>query len=215
MDVISFVSQKGGAGKSSLTLCCAVAAEQAGRRTLVIDMDLQATAEAWYQDREAESPKLVKIEISQLEETLATAEATAFDLVLIDTPGRDEPSTAAAIRASDLCIIPCRPTPADMKATPPTIATIDRLNKPAAFVLTQTPPRGYRIREAEQGLSVLGMVCPIHTVMRNTYQDALGAGLGVTEYEPEGKAAQEVRELWNWIAKKLRKVTYGHKKNVA
>ena len=52
MDVISFVSQKGGSGKSSLTLCCAVAAEQAGRRTLILDMDGQATAEAWYQDRE-------------------------------------------------------------------------------------------------------------------------------------------------------------------
>jgi len=215
VDVVSFVSQKGGSGKSSLTLCCAVAAEQAGRHTLVIDMDGQATAETWYQDREAENPKLVKIDVSQLEEALATAEVKAFSLVLIDTPGRDEPSIAAAIRASDLCIVPCRPTPADMKATPPTIATIERLNKPAAFVLTQTPPRGYRIREAEQGLSVLGMVCPVHTVMRNTYQDALGAGLGVTEYEPEGKAAQEVRELWDWIAKKLRKVSYGHKKNVA
>jgi len=42
-----------------------------------------------------------------------------------------------------------------MKATPPTVATINRLNKPVAFVLTQTPPRSYRIREAENGLSIL------------------------------------------------------------
>jgi chromosome partitioning protein len=41
--------------------------------------------------------------------------------------------------------------------------------------------------------------------MRNAYQDAQGAALGVTEYEPEGKAAQEVRTLWQWITRKLEK----------
>jgi len=215
MRVVSFVTQKGGSGKTALALCCAVAAEEAGQRVLLVDLDPQGTAEAWYQDRDAETPKLVRVEASELDEALATAHKTPFDLVLIDTPGRDEPSIAAAIRVADFCIIPCRPTPADMKATPPTVATIDRLKKPVAFVLTQTPPRSYRIREAENGLSVLGMVAPVPIVLRNAYQDAFGAGLGVTEYEPEGKAAEEIRALWKWIAKKLEKVRYERKANVA
>ena len=214
MRVLSFVTQKGGSGKTALLLATSVAAEEAGKRVLIIDLDPQGTAEAWYQDREADTPKLVKIDATDLEDAIRTARASDFDFVLIDTPGRDEPSTAAAIRAADFCIIPCRPTPADMKATPPTIATINRLNKPVAFVLTQTPPRSYRIKEAESGLSVLGMVAPVHIVLRNAYQDAFGAGLGVTEYEPEGKAAEEIRALWKWIAKKLEKVSYG-KENVA
>jgi chromosome partitioning protein len=213
--VVAFVTQKGGSGKTTLALSCAVAAEEAGRRVLLIDLDPQGTAEAWYQERDADTPKLVKIDAPELNEALATARKSAFDLVLIDTPGREEPSTAAAIWAADFCLVPCRPTPADMRATPPTIATIGRLDKPVAFVLTQTPPRSYRIREAENGLSVLGMVAPVHTVLRNTYQDALGAGLGVTEYEPEGKAAEEIRALWKWIAKKLEKVRYERKKDVA
>src|SRR5882724_2325311 len=164
MRVVSFVTQKGGSGKTSLTLSCAVAAEEAGKRVLIVDLDPQGTAEAWYQDRDAETPQLVRIDAADLDEALATARRQPFDLVLIDTPGRDEPSTAAAIRAADFCIIPCRPTPADMKATPPTVATINRLNKPVAFVLTQTPPRSYRIKEAENGLSVLGMVAPVYVV---------------------------------------------------
>ena len=94
-----------------------------------------------------------------------------------------------------------------MKATPPTVATIKRLGKRSAFVLNQTPPRGYRIREAAQGLSMLGMVAPVHIVSRNAYQDAQGMGLGVIEFEPDGKAAAEIRELWQWIAKKLEKLT--------
>lgn len=215
MRVVSLVTQKGGSGKTTLALSCAVAAEEAGKRVLLVDLDPQGTAEAWYQDREAETPKLVRVEAPELAETLAAARAHPFELVFIDTPGRDEPSIAAAVRVADLCLIPCRPTPADMKATPPTVATINRLSKPVAFVLTQTPPRSYRIREAESGLSVLGMVAPVHIVLRNAYQDAFGAGLGVTEYEPEGKAAEEIRALWNWLARKLGKVRYAHEANVA
>ena len=130
-----------------------------------------------------------------------------FDVVLIDNPGRDEPSTAVAIPHVDLYLIPCRPTPADMKAMPPTVATINRLGKLSAFVLSQTPPRGYRIQEAAKGLSVVGMVAPVHIVSRNAYQDAQGMGLAVTEFEPDGKAAAEIRELWQWITKKLEKST--------
>ena len=126
--------------------------------------------------------------------------------MFIDTPGRDEPATAAAIRAADFCVIPCRPTPGDMKATPPTVATIRRLGKRAAFVLTQTPPRGVRLKEAEAGLSVLGMVCPVHIVHRTAYQDAQGGGLGVTEFEPMGKAAGEIRALWAWMERKMEKL---------
>ena len=134
---------------------------------------------------------------------------------MIDTPGRDEPSTTAAIRAADFCVIPCRPTPVDLKATPPTVATVNRLAKPAVFVLTQTPPRGGRVREAEVGLAMLGIVCPVRIVARTAYQDAHGAGLGVLEFDPEGKAAAEIAQLWNWMVRKMEKVTYEQKTDVA
>jgi chromosome partitioning protein len=200
------VTQKGGSGKTTLAFCGAIAAQEKGKRTLLLDLDPQGTATAWFKDRESDTPALATIKSSELNDAIAKAQKAGYDLVLIDTPGRDEPAAAAAIRACDLCIIPCRPTPGDMKATPPTIATINRLKKDAAFVLTQTPPRSYRNSEAEKGLSVLGMVCPHLIVLRNAYQDAQGAGLGVTEFEPDGKAAHEIRELWKWISRKLEKL---------
>jgi chromosome partitioning protein len=215
MRVVSFVSQKGGAGKSTLAISCAVAAEQDGYRVLLIDLDPQGTAEAWFQDRNAETPQLVAAAAADLPEALARARKAGFDFVLIDTPGRDEPAVATAIRLSDFCVIPCRPSPSDMKATPPTFATIQRLGKPAAFVLTQAPPRGPRIREAHVGLGMLGPVAPVHLVSRHSYQDAQGAGLGVTEYEPDSKAAGEVRQLWAWLLRKLKKLVDGKKTHVA
>jgi chromosome partitioning protein len=215
MRVITFVTQKGGSGKSTLAFCCGVRAEETGKRVLLLDMDPQATTELWYQDREAERPRLARINPADLNQALKGALREGFDYVLIDTPGRDEPATAAAIRASDFCLIPCRPTPGDMKATPATVGTIKRLGKPAAFVLTQTPPRGSRIIEADKGLGMLGMVAPVRIVQRSAYQDAQGMGLGVTEYEPYGKAAAEIKELWSWIVRKMEKVINESQANVA
>ena len=214
MRVIAFVTQKGGSGKTTLAVSCATAAEEQGLRALVLDMDPQGTAEAWYQDRETNTPKLATVNAAEIPAAI-NGVGQSFDMVFIDTPGRDEPGTAAAIRHADLCLIPCRPTPADMKATPATVATIKRLRKLSAFVLSQTPPRGYRIREAAIGLSVLGMVAPVHIVSRNAYQDAQGLGLTVTEFEPEGKAAEEIRALWQWIEKKLEKLTDEQETHVA
>ena len=112
-------------------MSCAAAAEEEGFRTLVLDMDSQRTAEVWYQTREASTLKLAAVTAAELPNAV-TCGQQRFDVVLIDTPGRDEPGTAAAIRHADLCLIPCRPIPADMKAAPPTVATIKRLGKLSA-----------------------------------------------------------------------------------
>jgi chromosome partitioning protein len=215
MQVIAFVTQKGGSGKTTLCLNLAVAGEAAGARCLIVDLDPQGTAEAWYQAREAETPRLVRVDAAALPRAIELARRQGFDHVLLDTPGRDEPAVAAAIRSADFCLVPCRPTPPDMKAQPATVATIRRLAKPLAFVLTQTPPRGYRLREAESGLGVLGPVAPVAVVLRNGFQDAHGAGLGITEYEPDGKAAAEIRALWGWLARKLEKLRHAPQADLA
>jgi chromosome partitioning protein len=215
MQVIAFVTQKGGSGKTTLCLNLAVAGEASGARCLVVDLDPQGTAEAWYQAREAATPRLVRVDAASLPKALELARRQGFHHVLLDTPGRDEPAVAAAIRNADFCLVPCRPTPPDMKAQPATVATIRRLDKPLAFVLSQTPPRGYRLREAETGLAVLGPVAPVAVVLRSGFQDAHGAGLGITEYEPDGKAAAEIRALWAWLVRKLEKLRHASQADLA
>lgn len=211
MRVISSVSQKGGSGKMTLCFSIGVAAYEAGRKVLMLDLDRQASLRDWYADREAEEPEVDTVELPKLEEALGGLEKLGFDYVFIDTPGKDDPANSKAITLSDFCIIPCRPTPGDMKAIRPTIANVDRVGKPTAFVLTQTPPKSFRVTEAKTALSMLGLVATTSIVQRNDHQDAQGAGLGVTEYDPNGKAAEEVRELWQWIEKTLRKVGNGKK----
>jgi chromosome partitioning protein len=208
MKAITFVTQKGGSGKSTLCISLAVAAQEAGQSVCILEMDRQATVSDWAEHRRADTPEVAQIDATQLDDIMARLRGSDFDYVFIDTPGVDSPGSLAAIRAADLCVIPCRPTPADLRAFKPTLAAIYRLEKKFAFVLNQTPPRSYRVRDASDGLAVLGVLPDVNIVMRNDHQDALGMGQGVTEFNPTGQAAGEVRRLWTWIEKRTQGLTY-------
>ena len=201
--IISFVIQKGGSGKTTLTVNCAIAAWLKKKKVIIFDMDPQRSAEKWFQIRENELPPLARVTAAQLPASIEAA-SKQYDFIFIDTPGRDEPAQATAIAHSDFCVIPCRPSPTDLNATPETVATVKRLNKPFAFVITQAPARSYRVAEAVEALTVIGAVCPVPVVSRNAYQDAQGLGLGVLEFEPKGRAAEESEKLWKWLAGKIK-----------
>jgi chromosome partitioning protein len=203
MKAVTFVTQKGGSGKSTLCINLAIAAQEAGAALCILEMDRQATISDWAVHRIASTPEVAQLEAPQLEPVIERLRSSAYDYVFIDTPGIDSPGTLAAIRVSDLSIVPCRPTPADLRAFRPTLAAIHRLGKPFAFVLNQTPSRSYRVRDAADGLAVLGILPEVNIVLRTDYQDALGLGRGVTEHNPKGAAAAEIRQLWGWMAKRI------------
>jgi len=212
MRTIAFVTQKGGSGKSTLCINLSIAAQEAGRSVCILEMDRQATVSDWAENRDEEGPEVAQVEATQLDEVVERLKGSGYDYVFIDTPGVDSPGTLSAIRAADLCVIPCRPTPADLRAFKPTLAAIYRLEKRFAFVLNQTPPRSYRIRDAAEGLAVLGVVPDVNIVLRNDYQDAVGLGKGVTEFNPQGQAADEIRRLWTWVDKRVRAPVIGDKR---
>lgn len=130
---------EGGSGKSTLCISLAVAAQERGLSVCILEMDRQATISDWLDHRTAEGPEVAQIDATQIEGVMAQLRDSAYDYVFIDTPGVDSAGTLSAIRAADLCIIPCRPTPADLRAFKPTLAAIYRLEKKFAFVLNQTP----------------------------------------------------------------------------
>jgi chromosome partitioning protein len=208
MKVISLVTQKGGSGKSTLCVSLAVAAQEAGRTVCILEMDKQATASQWSQARKGEPPEVSPITVERLEYAIAKLKGAECEFVFIDTPGIDSPGTNAAIRVSDLCLIPCRPTPADLRAMQPTLGAIQRLERDFAFVLNQTPPKSYRVRDTAEGLKVLGIMAEVNIVMRTDHQDAVGTGQGVTEFNPEGAAADEMRRLWAWVDNRTKGVPH-------
>lgn len=205
MKVVAFVSQKGGTGKSTLCRSVAVAAMEARHSVFILDLDPQKTTQDWSAERENSSPEVDAIRSDQLEIALAELAKQNVAYVFLDTAGRDDAGTASAIRQSDYCVVPCRPTPDDLRAVRPTIATIYRAEKPCGFVLNQTPPgrRSSRVQEALTGLGAVNRVCPVPIVTRMDHQDASSLGQGVTEYAPNGQAADEIRRLWRWVQSEI------------
>lgn len=209
MKTISFVTQKGGAGKSTLCISCAVAAVAAGKKILVLDTDPQKTVYEWWERRESETPVVGVVTSNELADYIAKATRNGFDYVFVDTGGKSDPSTNAAIQVADFCVVPCRPTIADISAVRDTIETAKKLKKPVGFVLTQTLARERQDKlQQAAALNAFGVLSPVRIVSRGDYQDSQGVGLGVTEYAPEGKAAEETKKLWEWIVSRTNKISF-------
>lgn len=218
MKTISFVTQKGGTGKSTLALNLAVAAEADGHKVVMIDLDPQGTAAAWYESRVAETPALLNHnQAGKLPETLAQLAKGGYTLAVIDTPGVDSPATRDAMSAADLCLIPVRPSQPDINATAPTVRALKDMGRPFAFVVNQAPPnRQARLTQAVAlRLGTDGTVAPVTIAARMDMQYAYTLGQAAQEYDPASKAAAEVAELWAWCRKHMEGRDYGKTKRRA
>jgi chromosome partitioning protein len=214
MYVLALVTQKGGSGKSTLSVGLAVAAMENGERVALIEADAQGTISSWKKRRGDAFPHVERLaDPAGIERMLSRLAAEGIWLTIIDTAATNNASALRAIARSDLCLIPARPSPADIEAAVPTLVAIRRLSRRFAFVLNQTPPRGCRLSEAATSLNSLGVLALPYVVKRNDHQDALGAGLGVTEFAPSGRASEEIGELWRWVFKKLVEGRLEHEQN--
>src|SRR6516165_906284 len=204
MYVPALVTQKGGSGKSTLAVGLAVAAMENGERVAFVEADPQGTISKWKERRGNPYPRVVRVsDPADLERTLSRLEAEGIWLAIIDTAATNNRLAMRAIANADLSLIPARPSPADIEAAVPTLIAIRRLNRRFAFILNQTPTRGCRLSEAATSLSSLGVLALPFIAQRNDHQDALGTGLGVTEFAPQGKAAEEIRALWRWVSQQI------------
>ncbi len=204
MHTIVLATQKGGSGKSTLAIGLAVAAMESGHRVAMIETDQQGTVSNWGRRRALPAPRINRVDSGiEIERTMLVLKHNGFTLAVIDTPATNNDLSSTAIGAADMCLIPARPSPPDIEAALPTLGIVRKLGKPFAFVLNQAAPRGYRLSEAATALNAAGVLALPYIVQRNDHQDALGAGFAVTEFAPDGKAAEEIRGLWQWVWKKL------------
>ena len=206
MKTIAVVSQKGGAGKTTVALHIAVAADQAGLSVALIDMDPQATAETWSVWRQNdEHPAVVAAKAPTLSRTLAKANQLGADLVVIDTPPLAQAEAAEAVREADLILIPCRPAAFDLHAIRMTGRMAQTASKPAFVMFNGGPPNAPNIYiQAAELVRQLGLtVAPVRLSDRAAYRAATNTGQAAQEIEPAGKAAAEVTQLWAWLATEL------------
>jgi chromosome partitioning protein len=176
----------------------AVTAELLGERVVVVDLDPQGTAASWHKARKSETPVLIEhTKAGSLDETLRRLSARGFSLALIDTAGTDSVVTHSAMRAADLCLVPVRPSEADVRATMPTVRALSAMGRPYALVVNQAPAR--LVAKVPLRLVADGPVLPVVIAARVDHQYAYALGQGVQEFAPEGKATAEIIELWQAV----------------
>lgn len=201
MKIIAIISQKGGSGKTTVAVHLAVCAELAGERSAIVDLDPQGSALEWASRREAESPEVIRSTPEQLPGFLELARANGAGLAIIDTAPHSDRAATIVAGLADLVLIPCRPAAFDVAAIPTTLDILKLAGRKdhAAILLNAVPYQGKSGGEAEAGLSALARVAPVHLVHRAAYSHAVNDGRSVEEFEPNGKAAAEIRALYRWI----------------
>jgi chromosome partitioning protein len=201
MRTVAILSQKGGSGKTTLALHLAVAAERAGQVSAVIDLDPQASTAGWKDSRPAETPVVVAMPPARLVQALDTARGAGADLALIDSAPHASDVALAAAEAADLVLIPCRAGILDLRAIGATARIAKLAGKPAFVVLNAIPPNAPKLAaDARAAVTVHGLeVASVALQQRAAFAHALTAGKTADEYEPNGRAAEEISLLYQWL----------------
>lgn len=197
LSIITIISQKGGSGKTTTALNLAVAARQAQKRVLLLDIDPQASATAWYRQRVDKSLVVQATHPAALAEMRRIAEEQGVNWIIVDTAAQTDSNAAAAVDVADIALITCRPSVMDLRAVPNSIRLCQLRNIAPHVVLTQVEPQGSLAAEARQNLAALGVdVLPGGIGRRAAFHHSLIDGQGAIEYEPRSKAAAEVIALY-------------------
>lgn len=205
MATVAVISQKGGAGKTTLALNLAVAAHMAGRVALVFDTDPQATASQWAAWREDRPPEVIDSPPPRLAAKVAAAATQGAELIVIDTPPHADSAARAAVEIADLVLIPCRPSAFDLSAIQTTAKLVQLLRRPAFVVFTAGAPNAPRVyAEAGELVASYGTpACPVIVPDRAAYRHASAEGLSVLETEPAGRAAEDITQLYDWTCRQV------------
>ena len=199
MKVLAVLSQKGGVGKTTLVTCLAVAAETDGKRTAIFDLDPQATASFWKDVRDSDTPAVESIQAVRLPAMLRAAAEAGADLAIIDGAAVARDIAFQAAKCADFVLIPTRAAVFDSMSMIQTIEVVNQAAKPFALVLNFVPPQGQETADAISTAKQIGApVCPVFIGNRKAFFRAQSAGLAVQEYQPDSKAADEIKDLYGY-----------------
>jgi chromosome partitioning protein len=207
MKTIVVANQKGGSGKSTLTVHLAAAAEQAGDGPVVIsDTDPQGTAGDWFNQRKRagiDTPRYAPLSLSDLPAKVRALSDAGAAYLLIDTAPSIGAVNADLFAVADLILIPLNPTPADLRSLVKGLPLVKQSGAPFQFVLARVRANLKNNEGTAMALETLGLVLPTRMHERVIYADTFAHGKTALEIEPKGVAAQEATALWQNVRSKL------------
>ena len=208
-------NEKGGVGKTTIAVNLATWYAASGLDVCIVDTDVQGSATAWQRHRQAGeiTPTVTVCNMNGRMGQDLIAMSKRFDIVIVDAGGRDAIEIRQAALVADLWLIPMSATHVEMWALNTALALCqsieDQIGKAprTAVVINKvhTLPTVQDSNEladaisSNEQLAKYTPVCPVRLCDRLSFQRSFGAGQGVIEYEPKGKAAAEIYDLTAWI----------------
>lgn len=197
--IITVAQQKGGSGKTTLTVNLAVALRRKGFSVAVLDTDPQGSLGRWFMERLDRVGEDGGLEFSTSSAWGASYEGEKlkkrFDVVLIDTPPKIESDLRPALRVADLVLVPVASSQVDLWATEGVLDLAEREKRPVLIVLNRTRPNTRLGAEVASGAAALGVdVARAQIANRVAYAETLGHGGAVSE-GTAGPARDEIMAL--------------------
>ena len=199
--IVGVLNQKGGVGKTTLSVNLAACLARTGARVLLIDADPQGSAWDWAAARQGEPlfsvvgfPRAtIHKEIAQL--------GQGYDHIIIDGPPRVTDLARSAIMASDIVVIPVQPSPYDIWAAEEVVkliteARVYKENIKSVFVVNRKITNTAIGRDVREALAAY----PIHVLnasiaQRVVFAEAAAQGQAIFEIEPTGPAVAEMEAV--------------------
>ena len=207
MQTIVFASQKGGSGKTTLAAYMAVQAVAAGIGSVaMIDTDPQGSLHGWWKMREDVAPALIRSNAEDLAENLERLRAQGHRLAIIDTQPAVTEAISEVVKQADLVVIPCRPSPHDLRAVGATVDIVENWQKHMIFVVNSATRRARITAEAAVALSQHGTVAPAILHHRVDFAASMIDGRTVMEASPHSKSTAEIVALWSYIEGRMGRI---------
>ncbi len=200
MKTLSIITQKGGAGKTTIATALAVAAQKDGKQVAILDLDDQATACFWGDTRKGDPLPVKDVKAVRLPHVLQALKEAGCDLVILDCPAVHRDIAMDAASPSDFVLIPSRADVFDFRSMRQTVELMQGIDQPCAVVLNFVPPAGQEVEDARAGVGTLGVeLCPVELHQRKAYARAQQQGMTAQETEPSSLAAVEIERLYAYI----------------
>jgi chromosome partitioning protein len=201
MTVVAILNQKGGAGKTTISVNLARALQLAGDKVLLIDSDPQGSARDWHAAGEGDLLSVVGLDRPTLDKDIK-AISQGYDWILIDGAPQLAQMAVAAIKCADIILIPVQPSPYDIWAAEELVEVIKARQqitngKPkAAFIISRRISKtklGQEVREALEGYGL--PIFQSGTSQRVIYAETAATGSTVLDADTNGDAALEVKKI--------------------
>jgi chromosome partitioning protein len=183
MRIISVLSQKGGAGKTTASVHLAVA--YGGAETFLVDCDPQKSAEKWATRRDNDTPKIISYDLFAAhgpEKIVEFAKDNGAKALIFDGQPRASAIEVRLAQIANVVIIPARASILDLEAIEVTINIAEAAHKKIVFLLSAAQPRQKEYAEAVQWLQRRTPGASVATMcQRVIYSRALSSGSAVSE----------------------------------